>query len=426
MPAPADPGWQAAVADQPLTWLAFNRWMADRYAEAAGTKQALARQLNSGWRYIPCDYWLMSGMAPFDYSRMAKYADIVQGDPYASSAERTAGRGVYNHGFGAKLLADLSRGTHGADPKPVEIIVQAFGYAGYEMTPVDLLEWSSQALRCGATSLNFYASDNPRFTDPPRWRMMLHTAKTVGEMPALDRPTKTRTAILYCTAAHAAEGASCSADELYTAYALLGEKLGCWFDIVDDLQLQRGLRKLDDYRIVYLPLATYADRELAEELKRWVEAGGILVCGDPTAFSWAPDGSDLSEVREDLFGVKVGEATDQDAIIVHDFADLRVPLYPRRTAANPEFTARRIAISSDVETLGSYPGGEPAFVARDLGQGSALYFAANPFTPANVLGETPWTTVLEGLQKTAGEAMDLPIWRFRLPDPPAAPTGNGR
>ncbi|MBM3477518.1 MAG: hypothetical protein FJX75_29970, partial [Armatimonadetes bacterium] len=229
MPAPSDPDWQARAEDQPFTWIAFNRWMADRYAQAAKEKHGLVQSLNSQWRYIPCDFWLMSGLTPFDHSRMAKYADIVQGDPYASSAERTPGRGMYNHGFGAKLLADLSRGTQGTDPKPVEIIVQAFDYAGYEMTPEDLLEWSSQALRCGATSLNFYASDNPRFTDESRWQMMLHIAKTVGEMNALQRPPSTKTAILYCTAAHAAQGASCSADEVYTAYALLGGKLGCWF-----------------------------------------------------------------------------------------------------------------------------------------------------------------------------------------------------
>jgi len=412
MPAPADPEWQRAEAEQPLSWLAFNRWMADRYAKAAQEKHALVRQVASGWQYVPCDYWLMSGMIPFDYSRMAKYADVVQGDPYASSAERTPGRGMYNHGFGAKLLADLSRGTEGSDPKPVEIIVQAFDYAGYEVTPEDLLEWSSQALRCGATSLNFYASDNPRFTDGPRWRMMLHIAKTVGALPALERPAKARTAILYCTAAHAAEGASCSADEVYTAYALLGEKLGCWFDIIDDLQVARGLRRLSDYKVIYLPLATYADPELPQALQEWVEAGGTLVCGDPQAFSWAPDGSDLSPAREALFGVKLGEPVEQHALVVDG---ARLPLSPRRTATNPAFTAHAIEVASGVETLGSYPNGEPAFVARDVGEGSALYFAANPFTPANVLGDAPWGKVLEGLQKDAGETTGLDVWRFRLP-----------
>jgi len=421
MPAPGDPEWRSHPEDQPFCWIAFNRWMGDRFALAAQQKSDLVRRLDSRWAYIPCDYWLMSGLTPFDYSRMAKYAAIVQGDPYASSGERTPGRGMYNHGFGAKLLADLSRGSQGADPKPVEIIVQAFDYAGYEMTPEDLLEWSSQALRCGATSLNFYASDAPRFTDEPRWRMMLHIAKTVSEMKAIQRPHGTRTAILYCTAAHAAEGPSCSGDEVYTAYALLGEKLGCWFDIIDDLQLQRGLRKLSDYRIIYLPLATYADRELAEELKRWVEAGGTLVCGDPTAFSWAPDGTDLSEVREDLFGAKLGEPVGQQTIEV---GKTRITLYPRRTATNPEFTAHSIAAQQGAEVVGKYANGEPAIVRNKLGKGSTIYFAANPFTPANVLGEARWTAVLEGLQKAAGEAMGLPIWRFRLPQR-QEPSGKG-
>ncbi|MGQ9730886.1 MAG: carbohydrate binding domain-containing protein [Candidatus Zipacnadales bacterium] len=418
MPAPADPTWWAQPDNQPFCWIAFNRWMGDRYADAARKKYEQVKRVNSAWQYIPCDFWLMSGHVPFDFSRMAKYSDIVQGDPYASSAERTPGRGMYNHGFGAKFLADLSRGRDRSNLKPVEIVVQAFDYAGYEVTPEDLLEWSSQALRCGATSLNFYASDNPRFTDEPRWRMMLHIAKTVSEMRALDRPQETHTAILYCSVAHAAEGASASADEVYTAYALLGEKLGCWFDIISDRQLQRGLRHLDDYAILYLPLATYAETWLAENLRAWVEAGGILVCGDPTAFSWAPDGENLSRVRESLFGVKVGEPVDQHAIIIHEGADLRLPIYPRRTATNPCFTAHRIKVSPDVEQLGSYPTGEPALVVRNLGKGKAVYFAANPFAPAVLLTEAPGTKILERFQKLVGEPPNQPIWRFKLPEPP--------
>lgn len=415
LPAPAEAEWQANQHGQAFSWIAFNRWMAERYAQTAKEKYELLRRLNSQWQYIPCDYWLMSGLVPFDYSRMAKYADIVQGDPYASSAERTPGRGMYNHGFGAKFLADLSQGTKGSDPKPVEIIVQAFDYAGYEVSPEDILEWCSQALRSGATSINFYASDNPRFTDPPRWQMMLHIAKTVSEMNGIARPQSTRTAILFCNAAHDAQGASCSADEVYTAYALLGEKIGCWFDIIDDLQLSRGLRKLQDYRIVYLPLATYAERELGESLKRWVEEGGILVCGDPLAFAWAPDGSDLSSLREAIFGVKVGEPVDQHAIIVHGGTNIRLPIYPRRTGTNLEFTARQVALLGAVETLGSYSNGEPALVSRDLGEGKVIYFAANPFTPPTLLGDAPWSKVIADFQKLAGEPTNLPIWRFRLP-----------
>ena len=412
MPAPADPDWQAKPEEQPLSWIAFHRWAGAEYADQARDKQALAKRLNRDWAYIPCDHWLMSGHVPFDFSRMAKYSDIVEGDPYASSAERTRGRGMYNHGFGAKLLADLSRGGQGSDPKPVEIIVQAFDYAGYEMTPQDLLEWCSQALRSGATSLCYYASDNPRFTDEPRWGMMTHISKTVTEMKALERPTKTKTAILYCSTAHMAEGASSSADEVYTAYAFLGERLGCWFDIISDRQLRRGLRELDDYNIIYLPLAKYAEPGLLDDLRAWVEAGGTLVCADPDAFTTAPDGSDLSEAREGLLGVKVGGPLEEHAVTV---GSERVRIFPRRGSTGREFTARSVETGSDCEARADYLGGEPAVVEHALGEGKTVYFAANPFTPASLLDGESWEGFLKALQEEAGEAMGLPIWRFRLP-----------
>jgi hypothetical protein len=172
------------------------------------------------------------------------------------------------------------------------------------------------------------------------------------------------------------------------------------------------LRKLDDYKIIYLPLATYADRSLADGLTAWVEAGGTLVCGDPLAFSWAPDGSDLSDTRESLFGVKTGEAVEQHEIVV---GQTRVTLFPRRTPTNPAFTARAIEVASGVEVLGQYANREPAIVRCKLGSGVTIYFAANPFTPASLLGDAPWAEVLRAFQKAVDEPTDQPIWRFRLP-----------
>jgi len=58
-------------------------------------------------------------------------------DPYASSAERERGRGVFNHGFGAKFMSDLTG-------KPVRIVAQAFDYAGYQMTPTTSVNGSAR------------------------------------------------------------------------------------------------------------------------------------------------------------------------------------------------------------------------------------------------------------------------------------------
>ena len=127
-----------------------------------------------------------------------------------------------------------------------------------------------------------------------------------------------------------------------------------------------------------------------------------------------PDGADTGTSRESLCGVKLGPSVDRHAITV---GDQRIGLHPRRTDTNPEFTAHRIELAEGVEVLGTYPDGSPAVVKRKLGEGSAVYFAANPFTPASLLDEPSWVGLLKGLQQQAGEELDQPIWRFRLPAP---------
>ena len=72
--------------------------------------------------------------------------------------------------------------------KPVRIVAQAFHYAGYQMTPDDLREWVSQALRCGASAITYYEMDSPRWTDPPRWQMMLHLSSVITRMNRVALP----------------------------------------------------------------------------------------------------------------------------------------------------------------------------------------------------------------------------------------------
>ncbi len=153
--------------NKPLRWLAYNRWMNDKFIASRSRLSQVLHEADPGARYSPANYWFMSGFQPYDLSRLAPFSDLMECDPYASSAERERGRGVFNHGFGAKFMSDLTG-------KPVRIVAQAFHYAGYDMTPDDLREWLSQSLRCGASAITYYEMDSPRWTDLPRWKMMLH------------------------------------------------------------------------------------------------------------------------------------------------------------------------------------------------------------------------------------------------------------
>ncbi len=289
----APPRWDAPRTRDPregLRWLAWSRYVGDRFFDMKAEQAALIRRLDPDAVVIPNDYGLIDGLMPWDYTRLADFADRVEADPYVSYAERDrTGRGRYNPGFGAKLMADLTG-------KPVRIVVQAFPYAGYRPRPADLWTWAAQALRAGATDISFFASQNPRFTDRPVYRAMLDIARSLRGTRLPPQPADPAQLVLYATASegqaqpHRAGGARyrSSADELYTVHALLGELNGGAFSFEADARLAGEPERLARARTVWLPRADTLDRPVAEALRAWVEAGGTLVVTDPDAFTRAP------------------------------------------------------------------------------------------------------------------------------------------
>lgn len=419
IPAPDDPEYLQDEANRPFRWTAFNRWMAAKYAESKRQVYEELKAIDPGARYNPCDYWFMTGFVPYDFALMGRYSDIVECDPYASSAERMKGRGLYNHGFGPKLLGDITG-------KPVRSIVQAFDYAGYNMTPDDLLEWVSQSLRAGASHISYYQNDNPRFTHPDRWKMMMHISKLVTGMKVLKRPNDPETAVLYSADSHRSQGPSTKANEIYTAYSLLGERVGSWFDFVDDDSLDRGEKSLSKYRIVYIPLGTYQRQSVARQIEKFVKDGGTVICGDPTVFSWDIDGTDLSSWREGIFGVRtVGPKTPKAMLVKKsEWTDglpvgQMLPIYRPvgRDGWLEENGWSVELVRPGVRVLATFLDGSPAMTVLKYGKGQAVYFAANPFVPECLFAGDRWDGVLRAFQQHLGAKVDRPIWRFRLPPP---------
>ena len=420
--------------DKPLRWIAYNRWMNDKFiASRARLSQAL-HEADPGARYSPANYWFMSGFQPYDLSRLGSCSDLMECDPYASSAERERGRGVFNHGFGAKFMSDLTG-------KPVRIVAQAFHYAGYDMTPDDLREWLSQALRCGASAITYYEMDSPRWTDPARWKMMLYLSGVITRMNRIDLPQSADTAVLYTLYTHMSHGPSTSGDQVYAAHALLGELAGSWFQFISDAQLERGERSLSGYKAVYLPLAKYMTPEAAKLIEDYVRNGGALVCGDAEAFSFDLAGHDTSATRERILGIKTlgpqpasleGDTTKPPSMVVApDWITLksdqwglragtRLRLFPLKFGDDaPLGCARQIALADPEATvLGTYPGGAPALVTHKLGKGRVITFAANPFAPPVTVDATSWPAAFKGLQQSLGCKVDQPIWHFAIPAPP--------
>ena len=418
MPAPADLEYLADEKNQPFRWIAYNRWMAQKYAESKKPVYEALKTIEPSAKYSPCDYWFMSGFIPFDFVQMARYSDIVECDPYASSGERALGRGLYNHGFGPKFLSDIMG-------KPIRSIVQAFDYAGYEMTPEDLLEWVSQSMRAGATHISYYQMDNPQYADPERWKMMIYISKVITGMKALRLPTDPEVAILYSSDTHRSQGMSTKASELYTAYSLLGERVGSWFTFVDDESLDRGEKSLSKYRALYIPLGTYQRESVVRKIEEFVKNGGTVICGDPTVFSWDINGSDLSAYRERIFGVKTLGPKSRGSMIVGkcpwtgSAAGLKLPVFrPVVRGGWSDDNGWSVKLAKPgVQVLAKFADGAPAITSVKYGKGEAIYFAANPFVPECLVEGDGWNRLFRAFQEHIGAKTDRPIWRFKLPAP---------
>ena len=328
----------------------------------------------------------------------------------AASCRTREGRGIYNHGFGTKLLRDLGG-------KPTITVVQAFRYAGYTPTPHDLREWVSQSLKNGAARIEYYEVGE-RFRNTPLYNEMLRLSGIFTKMNRVNIPDDPDTAILVSLDSEAGYHASRTGDHIYTAYSILGERLGTWFKFVSERQIERGEVDLSIYKVIYLPLGKYFPKEATGPVVNYVKNGGTLVIGDPEAFAFHRDGSSQAQYREQLVGARLeGQTSDEDTITM-TAGKLKGRSYPIKKANSVYdhiHVAHRVALSPKAKVLATFPSGQPAVIEHAFGKGKVIYFTANPFAPDVVLIDSRIKELFREIQQQAGTKLDRPIWRFLLP-----------
>ncbi|MDX6645920.1 MAG: Beta-galactosidase trimerization domain, partial [Miltoncostaeaceae bacterium] len=417
----------AAVAAR-LSWLAYSRYASDRFFAMKEEQAALIRRLDPGALVSPNDYGFIDGFLPWDYTRLAAFADLVEADPYVSYAERaTPGRGRYNPGFAAKLLSDLTG-------KPVRIVVQAFPYAGYRPRPRDLGVWAGQALRAGATDISFFAMGNPRFTDRPLYDRMLAIARELRGATLPAPPVDPGTVVVYATAS---EGQAqpqrpgdaryrTAGDALYTTYSLLGEMAHGAFSFDADTRLLGEPERLARARTVWLPRGEVLDRPFADALLGWVNGGGTLVVTDPAAFTRTPDGSPLSDVRDALIGAPLGGPRTGDVLLAPP--GTLGPALPADLLTIPlEGRVRRAfaAIPAGATVVARFIDDAPAVLLRQVGAGRVLAFASDPMEPAVLDSPLDLVRLVAAVQTSQGARLDDPAWSYTIPGIPTGPPWDG-
>jgi len=435
-PHPDTKEFQANREKQPFQWIAFNRWSSDRYIEVLKKQYNVVKKHAPNKVFCPCTLMPTIGIPPIDYDKLRQVGDLISCDPYASLIDARPGRGIFNHGFATKYIKDLTG-------MPVRTIVQIINFGGYSPSPDDVREWVTQAVKSGALVIDMFDSNSTGykentsyFNKRPRWDEMVRVAKIVSQMGRLKYPDKADTAIYVSSPSMASQSWWATGDEPYTAYCLLGEKAGSWFEFVSDHQIQRGIKNLANYKIVYVPFATYELPENTERLIDFARNGGILIVGDPEAFKWNIDGTRTDASREELVGARIiGPILDEkvnsvsiikkDGLLKNYTGPGQLPIYGRFRVADDHYhhaSSARLNNRFDLKieannavVLGKFSDGKPAIIFRNFGKGKVLYFAANPFVADAVFKPSVWGDFFKTVQDNAGVRTDMDIWRFEIP-----------
>ena len=401
----------------PFRRIAFRRWVNAQLTETYKRTYPLVKQVDPDLVMLGPDP--SGGVPPIDLEAITPYFDIMCSQTWSSPSSHV---GHLTTGADTKAMADLSE-------CPVWSLVQH----NASKTPEAIREQYSQVFRNGGQGVillgvEWYDREleHPRFTNPAKWQAMLEVARTVTSMRQLKLP-RPDTALLYASDTYltfdSPKMANTDHPETYAAYAALGPGAGSWFSFVSDRQIARGTRDLTEYKAIYIALATYQDAAVLDKLEQYARQGGIIVCGDETAFTWGVNGDDLSARWEKLTGVKRGAARPA-ASLAETVPNGLLEGRPEAMLRLPEAGVSLEPIDASVEPLAVFADGAPAATIRPFSKGWVICFAANPFASPDK--NSTVIALVRAIQEAAGAELDQPIWRFKLPpfaevDAPVAP-----
>ncbi|MCM8807942.1 MAG: beta-galactosidase trimerization domain-containing protein [Candidatus Omnitrophica bacterium] len=394
-------------------WIAFGRWVTDKFIsqriEIDKTLHSILPKVN----YEPCNFNFILGIDFIDFSAFRNTGiDWLACDPYASYIEEFNYRGTYNHGFGTKLLKDLS------GCKNIKTIVQAFPYGGYTPDSEDIIEWVSQSIKNGAIGIEFYDSGRPKFYQPDIYSSMLKVGSVLKRMKKIKFPIAD-TAILYSYYSHVAEGPRTNANEVYTAYSILGEKVGSWFDFISDTMIEKGYINLSKYKVIYIPRFEITTEKIFGILDDYVKNGGCIVLTDPEALSFDIKGKELKEFKEKWFGsFKLEKGKEKfDTLgrgIYLIINGKKYPIFMRYLLyGQRESNIFYLKNIGDDDIIAKYENGRIAGLKRKYGKGFLYIWGCNIFV-SDAINEPLWINYWKEFQKKMGCNIELPIWDFTL------------
>jgi hypothetical protein len=418
----------------PFDRIAYRRWASDKLTEVWKKTYAAAKAINPKMKIIgPTEG--SSGTAA-DIEAWAPYFDIVGGQ--CALGPTSAFFDSVRVGAVTKMYVDLTG-------KPTWIMVHASAHHASRRSPENLREAYSQVFRNGGQglwvmNLEFFEVEliDAMFAEPAKSRAMLQLTETISKMrlPVQPQPD----CAIFWSSDSMLTGLygqfwGNDNDRILSTYSILGPMLRNAFRFVSDRQIDRNTRDLSDYKVVYIPYATYQRASVVEKIGRYVKAGGTVVCTDTDAFTWKLDGEIHGQQWTNLSGIrKVSkrEAVSTFTTVTPNPLALKSPI--TLTSLEPGWNIE--PVNDNVRIIAAYEDGLPAITLHPYGKGKVIFFAADPLRASDYfripkpffpLGKAldkkslvkpgaPIVQLIEAIQKSEDVQMDRDIWRFKLPD----------
>jgi hypothetical protein len=415
-------GMPTSYADgDPFDRIAYARWAQDKLTTSFAEGYAAAREINPDMKVLGPTHG--SSATSGDIEAWSKGFDV-----YGGQVAGAATNNLFDWarpGGTTKLYVDLSG-------IPVWMMIHMSKRHAPVRDPEYIREAYSQIFRNGGAgvwlmSREFYELEaaDAMFAEPFKWNAMMELTKSIRTMRLPKMPETADSAILFSgitTVTTQWGGLSGDNDRHLSAYAVLGPCLGNWFHFVSDRQIIRNERNLSDYKTIFVPWVTYEYPEVLEAFKRYADAGGTLVFTDPEAFTWNINGEKFGAAWEELSGVRrIERRTAESKMTVRDGGELGLPDGFTLSALIPGNKVR--GLNENVDTIATFPNGDPAITRHRYGQGKVYCFAADPLyavaeyptKSSTVAKGSPVVQFFEAIQVAAGVEANQDIWRFKLP-----------
>jgi hypothetical protein len=368
LPLMLKPGTPLEKAHRIIMW----RWMRRKYTELIKLRAEIFRKVIAG-KGIIADNVHFEDQVDFPL-----YGKALDFPGFSNRPQMTDNKldWQYLMGYETRLEADLCK-------KPPMISVRTnMAVIGTRIvpTPSTIKYWFSQTIQNGCAGYYLwemdYSSDKggyagPCFGDPDssalpreRWATDLEMSRILSTTKIFI-PPKSETAIMVSLDANSLGNYGWK--RAFSSYVAL-TKAGIYANFISDQAIREGLDSLSEYKVVYIPYMNFEDIPAVKKIMNYVKNGGIIICADPTIFSYNLEGNSIENYRNELFGISniADRKAPSDVTFNNSYDNIKLKPY-----SDLEYN---ISTNAEGNVIGKYEDGQPAVVINRFGKGEAILF----------------------------------------------------